>query len=89
MWRNLLLCLVFFSLSACVSYYEEYEQSYYVPSSGYSYYYTSPLRLRGLSERDFYMLDNYPGDYFDTQFWSGISSISRFGIHTILQAVPR
>ncbi len=88
MWRNLLLCLVFFSLSACVSYYEEYEQSYYVPSSGYSYY-TSPLRLRGLSERDFYMLDNYPGDYFDTQFWSGISSISRFGIHTILQAVPR
>lgn len=88
MWRNLLLCLVFFSLSACVSYYEEYEQSYYVPSSSYSYY-TSPLRLRGLSERDFYMLDNYPGDYFDTQFWSGISSISRFGIHTILQAVPR
>ena len=88
MWRNLLLCLVLFSLSACVSYYEEYERSYYVPNSGYSYY-NSPLRLRGLSERDFYMLDNYPGDYFDTQIWSGISSISRFGIHTILQSVPR
>ena len=77
----LLLPLV---LSGCVSYYDEYEQSYYVPASGYSYY-NSPLRLRGLTENDFYLLDNYPGDYLNTQFWSGVSSVSRFAIHGILQ----
>ena len=71
-------------LASCVSYYDEYEQSYYTSGSGYSYY-NSPLRLRGLSENDFYLLDNYPGDYLNTQFWSGVSSVSRFAIHGILQ----
>lgn len=84
MLLRVLILLSFLLLSGCVSYYEEYEESYYVPASGYSYY-NSPLRLRGLSENDFYMLDNYPGDYLNAQFWSGVGSVSRFAIHGILQ----
>ena len=75
-------------LSGCVSYYDGYEQSYYVPASTYSYY-NSPLRLRGLSEQDFYMLDNYPGDYLNTQIWSGMSSVGHFAIKSIFESIPR
>ena len=75
-------------LSGCVSYYEGYEQSYYAPTSTYSYY-DSPLRLRGLSEQDFYMLDNYPRDYLNAQFWSGMSSVGRFAIHSFFESIPR
>ena len=85
-----LIGLVFW-LSACVSYADEYEQSLYGSgANGYSYtFYNSPLRLRGLSYSDFYMLDNYPQDYFDMQLWSGISSISRFAIRGIVQNLAR
>lgn len=87
------ICLIGMVLliSACVSYADEYEQSLYgarINSYGYTAY-NSPLRLRGLNYRDFYMLDNYPQDYFDMQLWSGISNISRFAIHGIVQNLAR
>lgn len=85
--KNLILA-AFLLLTSCVSYYEEYEQSYYVPSSGYTFY-NAPLRVRGLSENDFYMLNNYPKDYFNSALWAGVSNVSRFGIHTVLQNLAR
>ncbi len=90
MWRVYLVCLIFL-LSGCVSYYDEYEQSLYDSrTNGYGYtVYNSPLRLRGLSYSDFYMLDNHPQDYFDMQLWSGINNISRFAIHGIVQNLAR
>lgn len=80
--------LILLLLSGCVSYYDGYEQSYYAPASTYSYY-NSPLRLRGLSEQDFYMLDNYPRDYLNTQIWSGMSSVGRFAVKSIFESIPR
>ncbi len=81
---KLLLLAALFCLCSCVSYYEEYEQSYYVPSSGYTFY-NAPLRIRGLSEQDFYMLDNYPGSYFNSALWAGVGNVSRFAIHGVLR----
>ena len=84
-YHVLVLCLL---LSSCVSYYEEYEQSLAEVPSGYSYY-NSPLRLRGLTVNDWYMIDNHPEDYFNTQMWSGISDVSRFSIHSFFRAMAR
>lgn len=84
-----------FCLCGCVSYYDDYDRyssagSYYgysVPVSGFGY--NSPLRLKPLSEHDFYMMNNYPGDYWNMQLWSGISELSRFSIHSIIQGIAR
>ena len=72
-------------LSSCVSYYDEYEQSF-ADYRGYNYY-NSPLRIRGLNTNDFYMLDNHPGEYFNTQMWSTIGNVSTFAIHNIVQGL--
>ncbi len=85
--RNVYLVGLVLLLSGCVSYADEYEQSLYGSgANGYGYtVYNSPLRLRGLNYSDFYMLDNHPQNYFDMRLWSGISNISRFAIHGIVQ----
>ena len=75
--------IVFFS--GCVSCYEGYENDYY--ASAYGSYYNSPLRLRGLTPYDFYMMDSNPSGYFDTQLWSAVGDISRFSITSIARAL--
>ena len=82
-------------LAGCASYYDDYDRygyhgSYASPSYHYSYtaYHNapgSPLRLRPLGEHDFYMLDNYPGDYLAAGVWEGIGGLSHFAIHNVLQ----
>ena len=42
-----------------------------------------------LSRNDFYMLDNYPRDYINSQLWSGASDISRFAIRNLFRALVR
>lgn len=74
-------------LSGCVSYYEGYENDYYAGSCGS--YYNAPLRLRGLGYNDFYMMDNYPHDYFNMQLWSAVSDLSRFSIVTLSRGLTR
>jgi len=83
MIRKLFLIACLMILNGCVSYYQEYESDYY--ASGYSSYYNSPLRLRGLSYNDFYMLDNYPQDYFDMQLWSAVTNVTHFSIVSIFR----
>ena len=75
-------------LCGCVSYYEGYEQSISEPYIDYTYY-NSPLRIRPMSVNDWYMIDNHPEDYFNTQMWSGISDVSRFSIHSFFRAMAR
>ncbi len=79
---------VIFLLSGCISYYDEYEQNYYGPYGEYSYH-NAPLRIKPLSHNDFYMLDNYPRDYINSQLWSGASDISRFAIYNLFRALVR
>lgn len=75
------------ALCSCVSYYDDYEQSYATSTyTGYNYY-NSPLRLRGLSVNDIYMLDNHLGDYLDTQMWGAVGHIGHFAVHSILQTL--
>ncbi len=74
-------------LCGCVSYYESYESDYYAGS--YGSYYNAPLRLRGLEYNDFYMMDNYPHDYFNMQLWSALSDLSRFSIVTLSRGLTR
>ncbi len=83
--KRLIFLFSIILLCSCVSYYDGYEQSYGVETyTGYNYY-NSPLRLRGLNENDFYMLDNYPSDYLNTQLWSATSDLSRFAVHNFFQ----
>lgn len=81
MIKKIFLAAGWMFLSSCVSYYQGYENDYY--ASSYGSYYNSPLRVRGLSYNDFYMLDNYPRDYFDMQLWSAVSNVTRFSIVSI------
>ncbi len=85
--RILMTITMVLALCSCVSYYDDYEQSYATSTyTGYSYY-NSPLRLRGLSVNDIYMLDNHPGDYLDTQMWGAVGHIGHFAVHSILQTL--
>ncbi len=86
--KKVLFIVFVFLLSSCVSYYDEYEQSYYGNYGEYSYY-NAPLRVKPLTYNDFYMLDNHPRDYFNSQLWSGANDISRFAIHNLFQALIR
>ena len=47
-----------------------YSRGGYAYSSRNAGFYNSPLRIRALSENDFYMLDHNPSDYFNVQLWS-------------------
>ncbi len=85
MLKNIWVLLMLTVLSSCVSYYDGYENDYF--ASSYGSYYNSPLRVRGLSYNDFYMLDNYPHDYFNMQIWSAVSDISRFSIVSIARGL--
>ena len=86
--KKICLTILMILISGCVSYYDEYEQSYYGNYGEYSYY-NAPLRVKPLTYNDFYMLDNHPRDYFNSQLWSGASDISRFAIHNLFRALVR
>ncbi len=81
--RRLFCLYLFLLLAGCVTYDDRYEQDYFSANAGYTYY-TSPLRLRGLNEREVYQLANYPDDFLTSSFWSGIGSLSRFAVHGTL-----
>lgn len=79
-------------LGGCVSYYDGYDNygysgAYVTPSSYYPLSSGGSLGFSGLSYNDFYMLDNYPGDYLDTQLWGAVNGLTRFGIHQVFQAL--
>lgn len=85
MVKKIFLAGLWLFLSGCVSYYQGYENDYY--ASSYGSFYNSPLRVRGLSYNDLYMLDNYPGDYFDMQLWSALGNMTRFSIVSISRSL--
>lgn len=69
---------------SCVSYYDDFDRNGYhgsYTSPSYHYSYNSPIRVRGLSQNDFSMMDNHPGDYFNSQLWSGVGAISAYSMH--------
>lgn len=97
--RKFVFALLFW-VSACVSYNEEYEVQRYGNYGEYTYnsssygeqgysYYNSPLRIRGLTYNDFYMLDNHPSEYFEHSLWSGLADVNRFVIHSFFRSLVR
>ena len=88
-WALAALALIFM-LGGCVSYYDGYDNygysgAYVTPSSYYQLPSGGSLGFSGLSYQDFYMLDNYPGDYFDAQLWGAVNCLTRAGIHQMFQ----
>ncbi len=88
--RTLTAAGLFLALGGCVSYYDGYDNygysgAYVTPSSYYQLPSGGSLGFSGLSYQDFYMLDNYPGDYFDAQLWGAVNCLTRAGIHQMFQ----
>ncbi len=76
------------------------ESNYFSPyNDGYANYsgraanavgsYMASSNFRGLTTDDFYMMDNYPREYFNSQLLSGFSSLNRYVIHSLFQSLPR
>lgn len=64
-------------------YYRTYKpqpvQSYPIPQT--------PISVRPLTTQDFYMLDNHPEDYFNTQMWEASSGIGSYAIHNFFENI--
>ena len=86
--RTYVLIFLFPLLISCVSYHKEYEQPYIGPRTQYNYY-NSPIRWRHLNHNDFYMINHHPRDYFRTQMWSGVNTLSHIAIHSFFRNIIR
>ena len=95
--RTLGLTLILL-LNACTSYYYDgYDESYYASNfPGYQHQnksysstngYHPKIQVRPLTTQDFYMLDNHPSEYLESQAWGTASSIGNAAVSNFLQRI--
>lgn len=75
--RSVVMFGIITGLSACVSYYDDFDYS-----RGYNPGYNSVVRIRPLTENDFFMMNHNSGDYWNAQFWSGVGSLGSYSINS-------